>query len=71
MLIGLHKKNKNKKKIKKYEEGNCRLSVVYGLPVTSPPGRLATSEIATKERSHHQRTRHQAKPSRHQPPMKR
>ena len=29
MLIGLHKKNKNKKKIKKYEEGNCRLSVVY------------------------------------------
>ena len=29
MLIDLHKKNKNKKKIKKYEEGNCRLSVVY------------------------------------------
>ena len=27
MLIGLHKKNKNKNK--KYEEGNCRLSVVY------------------------------------------
>ena len=29
MLIGLHKKNKDKKKLKKYEEGNCRLSVVY------------------------------------------
>ena len=29
MLIGLHKKNIKIKKIKKYEEGNCRLSVVY------------------------------------------
>ena len=28
MLIGLHKKN-IKKILKKYEEGNCRLSVVY------------------------------------------
>ena len=30
MLIGLHKKKiKIKNKNKKYEEGNCRLSVVY------------------------------------------
>ena len=39
---------------------------VIRLPVTSPPSRLATSELATKERS-----RHQAKSSRHQPPIKR
>ena len=40
-------------------------------PVTSPPSRLATSELVTKERSRHQRTRHQAKSSRHQTPIKR
>ena len=40
-------------------------------PVTSPPSRLTTSELATKERSHHQRTCHQAKSSHHQPPIKR
>ena len=45
----------------------CNTSTsLRGYAVTSPPSRLATSELATKERS-----RHQAKSSRHQPPIKR